>query len=104
MTEEVDNLELKEVLFYSMVDEFLIYRYSKKFLLTLFDTPLGQWNNVNEIFTNNNFVFDSEELEVSVCWLNDIDVSNVPYRTIIFFELKYMFSQVVVFNTNTLDE
>lgn len=103
MTKDLDNTELKEVLFYSIVDEFLIYKHSKKFILTLFNHPPGEWNNVNKIFGDNGFIFDFEDLNVNVSWLKDIDGSDVPYRILVFFESKNMFSQVVFFNVNTLE-
>lgn len=103
MIEDLDNTGLKEVLFYSIVDEFLIYKHSKKFISTLFSHPPGEWSDVNKIFRDNGFIFGSEDLNVNVSWLKDIDGSDSPYRMLVFFESENMFSQVVVFNVNTLD-
>ncbi|WP_201599160.1 hypothetical protein [Psychrobacter vallis] len=89
------KFELVQNHFVSDLDAHLI-------LTKIFENPKGTWTDFRTYIDYDTYINDYDGLDVSICWLNEINMENKHWRLIAFFENKTCFSKIVIFNMETL--
>ncbi|PNK59541.1 hypothetical protein [Psychrobacter sp. FDAARGOS_221] len=97
----------------SLLFELFVYYFiatvdAKVLLKKLFKTPKGTWVSFKELSkdvdVSKHMVYDKEyeKLDMYICWLEDMNSPIDEWRLVAFFENKELYSQILIFNLNTL--
>ena len=94
-----DDLSVK---FDMLIDHVIAKKSSQPILRDIFGHSSGDWVNFRNYIDENIYIEEYEGLDVYVCWLNEINSTNDQSRLVAFFENNQLYSQILIFNMNTL--
>lgn len=94
-----DDLSLK---FEMLIDHIIAKKISQPILRDIFGHSSGDWVNFRNYIDENTYIEEYEGLDVYICWLNEINSTNDQGRLVAFFENNQLYSQILIFNMNTL--
>ena len=94
-----DDLSLK---FEMLIDHIIAKKISQPILRDIFGHSSGDWVNFRNYIDENTYIEEYEGLDVYMCWLNEINSTNDQGRLVAFFENNQLYSQILIFNMNTL--
>ena len=94
-----DDLSLT---FEMLIDHIIAKKSSQPILRDIFGHSSGDWVNFRNYIDKNTYIEEYEGLDVYVCWLTEINSTNDQGRLVAFFENNQLYSQILIFNMNTL--
>ena len=93
------DLSLK---FDMLIDHIIAKKSSQPILRDIFGHSSGDWVNFRNYINEDTYNNEYKGLDVYMCWLSDINATNDQWRLVAFFENNQLYSQILIFNMNTL--
>lgn len=94
-----NDLSLK---FDMLIAQIIAQKSSQPILRDIFGHSSGNWVNFRNYIDEDTYNNEYMGLNVYMCWLSDINAPNDQWRLVAFFENNQLYSQILIFNMNTL--